>query len=236
MQRFLISSVCLAILQLGVAQAKEPAFVGPDEIRVVQLLPTPPVADSAQTRAELAELRQLEGARTEQQVERVRKDEATENMFLFQAQMGDWFNAQQLPLMAAFAAHVKNDEGVNTTPLKQVFSRVRPYNLDPALHPVCKTKTVNDSYPSGHATSGYMLALSLIDVAPQMRDVLLARADEYANNRLLCGVHFRSDIQASKVLAYSIHAAMVNKPQYQQEMLAARAELQRFMPLTPGKP
>ncbi|WP_317203483.1 hypothetical protein [Janthinobacterium sp.] len=38
------------------------------------------------------------------------------------------------------------------------------------------------------------------------------------------GVHYPSDLQASKVLAYSAHAVMANNPQHQKEMDAARSE------------
>ena len=95
--------------------------------------------------------------------------------------------------------------------------------------PICPTKTKNDSYPSGHATAGYLMALTLIDMFPDKRDAILARAQEYANNRLVCGVHFPSDIAASRLVAYSVHAIMANKPQYQQELAAARAEVNPFL-------
>ena len=128
-------------------------------------------------------------------------------------------------------ARVKNDEGINTAPAKDGFKRVRPYNLDKTLHPICVTKTKNDSYPSGHTTTGYLMALTLIDMVPEKRDAILARADDYANNRLVCGVHYPSDLQASKLLAYSIHAVMGTHPQYQKELAAARLELRQSLGL-----
>jgi len=75
------------------------------------------------------------------------------------------------------------------------------------------------------ATPRYLNALVLIDMVPERRDLILARAADYANNRLICGVHFPSDIEASKLLAYVTHAVMANNPQYQKEMAVARAEL-----------
>lgn len=108
---------------------------------------------------------------------------------------------------------------------------MRPYNLDRTLHPVCKTKTKNDSCPSGHALAGYLAALTLVDLVPERRDAILARADEYAHNRLVCGVHFASDVQASRLLAYATHAAMLGNPAYQQQEAAARAELRKALGL-----
>ena len=229
MKKFAFTAVCICLGISLTAHAKDPSFVAAAETHSFLILPTPADAQSDKTRAELAELHRYEGARTEAQKVAAMADDKNETIFLFQQQFGDWFNAQALPLTAAFGVRVKNDEGINTAAAKEGFARVRPYNQDHSLHPVCVTKTRDDSYPSGHATTGYLMALTLIDMAPEKRDVLLARADDYANNRLVCGVHFRSDVEASKLVAYTIHAVMASKPQYQQEMAVARAELQSKM-------
>ncbi len=44
-------------------------------------------------------------------------------------------------------------------------------------------------------------------------------------------MHYRSDLEASKRLAYTIHAIMAQNPQYKQEMNEARAELRGFLGL-----
>jgi acid phosphatase (class A) len=163
-------------------------------------------------------------------------DDNNETMFLYSNVLGDKFTPENLPVIAAFSARVKNDEGINAAPAKDGFHRVRPYNLDKTLHPICKTKTKDDSYPSGHTTAGYLLGLALIDMIPEKRDVILERAKDFGNNRLICGVHYSSDLQASKVLAYSIHAVMNTNPQYQKEMAAAKLELRQALGLPVNVP
>ncbi|MYN40376.1 hypothetical protein GTP55_13420 [Duganella sp. FT109W] len=81
------------------------------------------------------------------------------------------------------------------------------------------------------AIPGYLAALTLIEMVPDQRDAILARADAYAHNRLVCGVHYPSDIAASKLLAYTTHAVMETNPQYQAELAPARAELRRLLGL-----
>lgn len=226
MKKRALPLLCLAVAAVhGPAMARDPSFVAASQTRADLILMAPPSPDAAVTRAELAELHRIEAGRTKAQEQQAIADEADETMFLYQIVLGEKFNAASLPLTAAFAKRVKNDEGVNSTPAKEAFHRMRPYNLDKTLHPVCKTKTKDDSYPSGHATAGYLNALALIDMLPERRDAILARAADYANNRLICGVHFASDIEASKLLAYVTHAVMANNPQYQKEMAVARAEL-----------
>jgi acid phosphatase (class A) len=231
MKKILLSLACVAALYAGPTLARDAAFVSAEQINAFQVLPEPPTSTSQVTQAELLELHRIESTRTPEQVERAMADDKNESIFIFQALMGEAFTAAKLPLTAALSAKLNNDESVNTDPAKNGFKRVRPYNLDKTLHPVCKTKTKNDSYPSGHTTTGYLMALALIDMVPEKRDAILARADDYANNRLICGVHYPSDLQASKLVAYSMHAVMGTNPKYRQELGAARLELRRVLGL-----
>ena len=58
-----------------------------------------------------------------------------------------------------------------------------------------------------------------------MRDAILARADDYAHSREVCGAHYASDEEASKKLAYMMIGIMMSNPQYQAELAAAKAEV-----------
>lgn len=57
--------------------------------------------------------------------------------------------------------------------------------------------------------------------------------DEYAFNRLVCGVHYPADIEGSKRFAYAMTAIIVNDPAHQRDFAAARAELRRAFPASP---
>jgi acid phosphatase (class A) len=221
----------LALLPVTVALAADPAYVPAAHIHAESILPAPAAADTDTTRAELAELHRIEATRTPALAARAQADEQDETLFVFRDVLGDGFTAARLPQTAVLADHVKRQEAVAGSPTKTAFQRVRPYNLDTTLHPVCKTKTKNDSYPSGHALAGYLAALTLVDLVPEKRDAILQRADEYAHNRLVCGVHYPTDIEASKLLAYATHAAMLDTPAYQQEEAAARIEVRKLLGL-----
>lgn len=228
---FSLSLLSLSLAAALPALAAEASFVTAAQTHVAQILPSPPLPDSDITRAELVQLHQLQASRTPAQVARAIADDNEETIFLFRDVLGEQLDPAMLPLTKAFSARVKHDEGVSTLPAKAEFHRMRPYNLDKTLKPVCKTKTKDDSYPSGHTTAGYIAALALIEMVPEKRDEILARAADYGNNRLVCGVHFASDVQASKLLAYSIHAVMDTNPQFNVEMRAARAELRKALSL-----
>jgi acid phosphatase (class A) len=223
---FSLAALAAAVFAAASASASEASFVAPERVHGMMILAAPAAAASATAARELAELHQIEAVRTPDQVARAMADDKDESVFLFRDVIGANFNARALPLTALLSAHVGHDEGANTDQLKKGYARVRPYNADKSLQPVCKTKKKDDSYPSGHATAGYLQALTLIELVPEKRDAILARADDYAHNRLVCGVHYRSDIEAARVVAYSVHAIMRENAQFKAEVAAAKAELQ----------
>ena len=224
--RLLLAALTATVFSAASAGTADASFVAAERIHGMMILAAPATATSATAARELAELHQIEAARTPGQVARAMADDKEESVFLFRDVVGASFDAQTLPLTALLSSHVGRDEDANTGQLKKGYARVRPYNADKSLQPVCKTKTKDDSYPSGHATAGYLQALTLIELVPEKRDAILARADDYAYNRLVCGVHYRSDIEAARLLAYSVHAIMRENAQFKAEVAAARAELQ----------
>ena len=235
----------LFCLTLHAQQAPTPApaapptktayYVDPMVLDAALLLPAPPAADSSETKAELAILHRIEESRTPEQVARANADAAEENMFAFETVFGSHFNPQELPLTAALGEHVKNEQSVVGGELKRAFQRPRPYQTDPTLHPVCPVKAAHDSYPSGHALTGYLEAFTLIEIAPEERTKILQRADEFANNRLVCGVHYPSDIEASRRVAYAVFGYMLATPRFQRDLAAARQEFRRELGLASGK-
>ncbi|HEY4359570.1 MAG TPA: phosphatase PAP2 family protein [Bryobacteraceae bacterium] len=215
--------------------ARKGIFVTPDQIYSPAILPTPPANESWMTLEELADLHHIEQTRTPAEIKHAQEDDAEESIFIFADLMGPTFNKEALPLTAVLSSHVKNDEGVVVNPAKNFFKRPRPYHLDGTLHSVCKTTTNREDYgyPSGHGTTGYLEALTLVQMVPEKRDAILARADNYAYSREVCGAHYASDEAASKTLAYAMMGVMMVNPQYKAELAAAKAETRAAFFLSP---
>ncbi len=213
------------------AAARDAGFVTPEQSHPLEILATPPAPHSEKSDAELAELHRIEDARTAEQVAHAKADDENQTIFLFKTVFGDKFTKENLPAVDALGARLKADKSANTGAAKEAFHRIRPYNVDKTLHPVCKTKAKDNSYPSGHTTVGYLMGLALIDLAPERRDDILARADDYAHNRLVCGVHFPTDLAAARLVAYAVHAITELDPDYRKAMAAARAELRNALGL-----
>lgn len=131
---------------------------------------------------------------------------------------GPGFTAEALPVTAALGEHVKNEQGVVGSQLKSYFQRPRP-------------SPPHDSYPSGHALTGYLEAFTLVEIVPEKRAEILARADDYAHSRLLRGVHYGSDVEASRGVAYAVFGYMLATPRFQSDLGAAREEMRAKLAL-----
>jgi acid phosphatase (class A) len=81
------------------------------------------------------------------------------------------------------------------------------------------------SYPSGHATMGYTFAIVLAALVPNDAQRILARADDFAFSRVVCGDHYRMDTEASHALGSALGIMFLMNPKLQPQIEAAKAEL-----------
>jgi len=211
----------------------EPSYIHPDRLPLSTIIPGPPSNDSDAAKAEFDEIHRIQDTRTPEQVKAAQADDGEEDIFVYRTVLGAHFNAQSLPLTAAFSARVHGDEPIASNPLKDLYMRPRPYQVDATIHPVCKVTTQHNAYPSGHAVSGYLLAFTLVQMVPEQKTEILKRADDYAHNRLVCGVHTASDLEASRRVAYAAFGSMLANQRFQQDLKAARAETRRALGLNP---
>jgi acid phosphatase (class A) len=199
-------------------------FTDPAILNVTRVLAPPPSTDSVTTQTELAVIHGLEQSRTQQQVAAARADDLEQDIFIFRDLVGQDFTALQLPLTAALSRHIHSDESIVTKPLKTIYARARPFQYDSTLKPVCTLTDERSSYPSGHTVSGYLMALTLVQMLPEKQAQIMKRAEDYAHNRIVCGVHYPSDIEAGRDVAYLMFGYMLANPRFQEELSAAREE------------
>src|SRR5262249_10212200 len=100
------------------------------------------------------------------------------------------------------------------------------------LEPVIATPK-SAAYPSGHSTWAHAAGLVLADMIPERRAQILARADEFAHNRSVAGVHYPSDIRAGEIAGTVVAGALFGCVTFQREEAAAEAELRAALGLAP---
>lgn len=230
MKRITLSLLLGASLGAVLSQAQnphKPVFISPEQLDVASILAMPP----ADATPELIDLHKLQNSRSAADIEHAKADDVEEDIFIFKDVLGPKFTRASLPATALLSDHVHNDEGVIVGPAKKYFQRPRPFNFDTSIKPVCKTNSdqTDYAYPSGHSTTGYLEALVLTMIVPDKRNAILARADDYAHSRLTCGVHYSSDVTASKFVAYAMIGIIINNTQFQRELAAAKAEVSSLL-------
>lgn len=200
-------------------------FVSADAAPFVALFEAPPAVDSAQTRAELAVLLAMQARRTPAEVAAARADRKTE-VSRFYGALGLPDDAIKLPRLERLAQRVEDDVRIRVRAVKDHFRRLRPPEIEPRLEPCIADVKRDLSYPSGHAAYGWSMAYLLSEVAPERRAALEARAEDYGRQRLVCGVHFPSDVAVGKLAARRLLDEMNRSAEFQGEVALAAEEYQ----------
>jgi len=218
--------VAASVLAMGMPQSLAGSvFLSNAYYEPQLLLPPPPRDGSAQQRAEMDELHNIENTRTQARFARAMKDEVTESVLAFADVMGPRFDLDRLPKTKQLFDDVRSEEKAAGKLAKNYFKRNRPWIADPKLKTCARDDPPQTSYPSGHSTMGYAMAVVLAKLAPEKAKAIMQRAEDYAYNRLVCSMHYRSDIVAGQVLGTTVAAEMFTTQGFRDEFDAARAEL-----------
>ena len=72
---------------------------------------------------------------------------------------------------------------------------------------------------------GWTWALILAQAAPDRQDAVLARGRAFMQSRVVCNVHWRSDVEAGGVEGAAVFARLQNEPAFRDDLAAAAAEI-----------
>jgi acid phosphatase (class A) len=226
MRKFALSLAVIFVLAgnsplLAADEAKP--FATASDIDLTQILPPPPANDSAETKKELAEVLSLQVTRTPEMEARAKAD-AEEDVWRFADVMGPKFTKEALPRFAVFFDRVVATEGAVVDPAKDHWKRPRPHQLSDLVRPVVKLSN-SGSWPSGHATVGTLMGIVLSNMVPEKRAEIMARAAEYAHNRVVGGIHYPADVEMGKIAGSVIAAIIMQHDDFKAEFAEAKAEL-----------
>jgi acid phosphatase (class A) len=207
------------------AGAAHAAMLDPAAIEPGQFLPPPPIEGSAAAKAEMKEVNDIIARSSAAEIAAAAKDDADETPDIFNNAIG--FDVKTRPETFKLLTLVAGEEETDTKRAKLFFHRKRPWVIDPAVK-TCTLEKLNqvpNSYPSGHASLAYSLGVVLTHLMPEKSQAILTRASEYAEHRLVCGMHFRSDIVASQGYGTLLALRLMENPAFMAQMEKAKAEL-----------
>ena len=184
------------------------------------LRPAPPVAyDSAETKAELAELKAIQ-----------RTPAMTSHAWFWEWGAGgfrgwhlwneqtsrkvlEYGLAERPPeaarafALASFAVH---DAVVACWDAKYAYWSMRPFQVDPELKPLFAAPN-HPSYPAAHACISTAAGHTLAGLFPRDAEALRALAKQAADARMWAGIHYPSDVEAGRVIGEAVakHAVVL---------------------------
>ncbi len=199
-------------------------YFDPATVDVKALLHDPPADGSPTTLKEIDLILEKQKARTPEEVARIKEEAQHLNVWLFRNVLGPWFTEKNLPVTSALLKRVDDTEYPVIVSAKKYWNRPRPYLQDKRIHPPIDLPK-NASYPSGHSTFGDLNALVLAELAPDLKDAILARGLQIGDDRVIGGVHFPSDVNAGHTLARDLFTKLMASPEFQADLAKAKVEV-----------
>lgn len=146
----------------------------------------------------------------------------------FSCALGVGISAEATPHLAMLLRRSLVDAGLSTYAAKDHYKRQRPFvqAKEATCTPSDEPQLSRDgSYPSGHSALGWASALILAEIAPERTDALLARGLAYGQSRVVCGVHWQSDVDAGRVVGAGAVARLHSNPVFNAQLALAREEV-----------
>lgn len=135
---------------------------------------------------------------------------------------------EAMPNLYTLMQRTLTDAGYATSAAKNNYNRVRPFVVNQASSctPEEEARLAhNGSYPSGHTSVGWAWALILAEIAPERADAILSRGYAFGQSRVICGVHWQSDVHAGRVIGAAVVARLHADPVFVAQLAAAKKEL-----------
>jgi acid phosphatase (class A) len=188
----------------------------------VALLAPPPLPDSPEQAADLAEVRSVARAAPSNEIAAAFSEKKF-TAFNFAPAIGDFFQPGKFPRTEEFLHRVQKDAEKAADSAKEYWKRPRPYTVDPTLAGG-KLET-SFSYPSAHSTESMVMALVLADLFPDKHDAIIAEARLIGWHRVEIARHYPTDIYAGRVFAQAIVREMKKNADFQKDFAGVKAEV-----------
>ena len=146
----------------------------------------------------------------------------------FECALGRSISKETTPRLYLLMQRTMVDAGIATSRAKEHYQRARPfvhYKESMCTPDEGADLRADGSYPSGHTAIGWAWGLVLAEIAPERGDALVRRGRAFGESRMVCNVHWQSDILAGRAVAAAAVARLHANPTFTADLAAARAEL-----------
>ncbi|MDR0620535.1 MAG: phosphatase PAP2 family protein [Deltaproteobacteria bacterium] len=230
-----IGLALLASLWLSAAQADSPkGFLAEAEVpNSLNFLPPPPTEDSPDFARDISVYWRTRTKRDDDRWLRASTDADIAKNWntIFQESFGLAIDRKTTPATYELLDRASADVEISFNRAKDEFKRVRPYvYFNQPFGSTClpaeeASLRNNGSYPSGHSVYSWLMALILAEISPDRQDAILARGLDYGFSRVICGVHWVSDVEVGRYVASGVNARLHASPDFQALLAKAKEEI-----------
>ena len=211
-------------------------YLAPVDYRtIVAPPPAPASAAAAADRAAFAKTAADIGARRYNYATSQIAPSSPQVMQQLSCAIGHQISPTMTPRTLALIKRIRADLDRPVNAAKSHFARDRPYigaddprTCDPRTTIKIMPRTPpkpNYSYPSGHAAIGALFGAVFAAAVPGRAAAVRAWGSDFGDNRLVCRVHWQSDVAAGRKLGDDVYARLKADPAFARDLAAVRAEL-----------
>jgi acid phosphatase (class A) len=222
-----------AVLCLSTSSAfalSDKPYITQADIDISSKLPSPPKETSPAGQLDLQIVKNLQANMTPERAKAIRDDLPQDVYNIAGPVLGPNFTKEKFPLAGEFIAKVVKDAGFGVGPVKQKYMKARPFKYSDELataFPEIAKSTGGATYPSGHSTTSFEVALILGTMLPSKRDALYERAYTYSLHRVTSGAAYPSDAEGGHITATLAVTEMMKKPEFRADFEAVKTELNK---------
>jgi acid phosphatase (class A) len=229
LRRAVLVSVLASGLFAGSGFAAEPYLTG-KMLDLTVFLPPPPVKGSEADKADMQAVLDAQAHASEARKAQALADSDETVFVAYTSVFGAGFKAEAMPKASVFFERIGESEDETLDPVKPFFGRMRPWLANPEVKAIAKP-TKSGSYPSGHTTRVTIYAVMLGMMVPEKRDAIWARANDYAESRIIGGMHYPTDVLAGWRTGTAMAAVMLQSPAFRADFEAAKVEVRAALGL-----
>lgn len=222
--------LCLGLLLATGSYGAELPYLTTQQLDIIPFMPAPVANGSAEDKEQQTQVLAVQRAASAERIALANKD-AEETVFaMFSSVMGSNFTAANLPQSTKIFERIGETEDAVVDPVKKYFGRIRPFVNNPEIKALVKPST-SGSYPSGHTSRSTMMAIILSKMVPEKRAVIFERANDYAQSRVIGGMHYPNDLEAGRRAGSAMAATLLASPTFMVDFEVSRAEIRHALGL-----
>jgi acid phosphatase (class A) len=216
------------------AAAKGPGYLLPEERPdSIALIPPPPAPGTPEFAADEAVYRRLSALQDTVRWQLAASDanlKFPHAANVFACAIGIEVTEATTPRLYALLRRTVIDAGQSTYKAKEKYNRGRPFEVtgDPICVPADEQLLRNNaSYPSGHASLGYVWGEVFAELLPEDAAAVRTRAYQFGQSRVVCRVHYQSDVDAGRAVGQAVIERLHQDPEFIADMAAAKVEMKQ---------